>query len=170
VPEGDSVRLKTAYLALGSNLGDREENLKQAILLLKGPTIEILRASSIFETAPMLLEDQPWFLNQVIEAKTSLFPRQLLHAAQDVERQLGRKRTIANGPRSIDVDLLFYGRTIMVSEELTLPHPHMAERRFVLEPLAQLAPQMRHPVSKRTITELLAATRSQNVKLYAPSK
>src|SRR5450432_1897413 len=93
-----SLRLKTAYLALGSNLGDREENLKQAILLLKGPHIEIARASSIFETAPMLLEDQPWFLNQVIEVKTSLFPRQLLHAAQEVERQLGRKRTITNGP------------------------------------------------------------------------
>ena len=162
-------RLKTAYLALGSNLGDREENLKHAILTLARPTMEIVRTSSIFETAPMLLEDQPWFLNQVVEAKTSLFPRQLLHCAQEVERQLGRKPAIANGPRIIDVDLLLYGRAIMASAELTLPHPRMAERRFVLEPLAELAPRLKHPVLKRSMADLLAATLFQNVKLYRPA-
>ena len=162
------MSLKTAYLALGSNLGDRYANLQQAIRILERPAIEIARMSSVFETAPMLLEDQPWFLNQVIEVKTSLFPRQLLHAAQDVERQLGRKRTIANGPRSIDVDLLIYGRTVMTCDELTLPHPRMAERRFVLEPLAELAPRLKHPVLKRLMTDLLAATQSQNIKPYKP--
>ena len=164
------VRLKTVYLALGSNLGDRERNLRQAIVLLARPGIEIARASSIVETAPMLLEDQPWFLNQVVEAKTNLFPRQLLHCAQDVERQMGRKRTIANGPRVIDVDILLYGRTVMDSLELTLPHPRMAERRFVLEPLAELAPRLRHPVLKRSMIDLLAATESQKVKPYRPAE
>ena len=163
------MRLKTVYLALGSNLGDREQNLQRAIETLNQTGIQILRASSIYETAPMLFEDQPWFLNQILEAKTSLFPRQLLHAAKDVERDLGRKRTIANGPRVIDVDILLYGRTVMTSAELTLPHPRMTERRFVLEPLSELAPKLRHPVSKRTILELLGATKTQNVKPYIPA-
>ena len=162
------MRLKTVYLALGSNLGDREANLRLAIRALARTSIEIVRASSIYETAPMLFEDQPWFLNQVVEAKTSLFPRQLLHCAQEVERQLGRKRTIANGPRIIDIDILLYGRTVMTSDELTLPHPRMAERRFVLEPLAELAPRLKHPVLKRSMSELLAGTKSQNVKPYVP--
>ena len=160
------MRLKTAYLALGSNLGDREQHLDNAIEALATRSIEVVRKSSIYETAPMLLEDQPWFLNQVLEIKTSLFPRQLLHATQDVEHQLGRKRTIANGPRVIDLDILLYGRVIMSSGELTIPHPRLAERRFVLEPLAELVPRLRHPVSKRTMLDLLAATKSQNIKPY----
>ena len=162
------MRLKTVYLALGSNLGDREANLRKAIVTLARPSIELVRASSIYETAPMLLEEQPWFLNQVVEVKTSLFPRQLLHCAQEVERQLGRKRTIANGPRIIDIDILLYGRTVMASYELTVPHPRMAERRFVLEPLAELAPRLRHPVLKRSMSELLAGTKAQNLKPYVP--
>jgi len=158
-PPGSGV--KTVYLALGSNLGDREKNLQQAIQAL-----EVVRQSSIYETAPMLLEDQPWFLNQVVEIKTSLFPRQLLHHTQDIERVLGRKRTIVNGPRSIDIDILLYGQTIMSSDELTIPHPGMAQRRFVLEPLAELASTLRHPVLKRTIAQLLAGTKEQNVRPY----
>ena len=158
--------MKTAYLALGSNLGDREKNLDLALKALANPAIELVRSSSIYETAPMLLENQPWFLNQVAEVKTSLFPRQLLHAMQDIERQLGRKRTIPNGPRLIDIDLLLYGRTVMSSAELTVPHPRMAERRFVLEPLSELAPRLRHPVLKRTMLELLSATKQQDVRPY----
>jgi 2-amino-4-hydroxy-6-hydroxymethyldihydropteridine diphosphokinase len=159
-------RLKTAYLALGSNLGDRERNLRQAIDRLARPGLEVARCSSIYETAPLLLENQPRFLNQVIEVRTSLFPRQLLHAGFDVERQLGRRRTIPNGPRSIDVDLLLYGRVTASSPELALPHPRMTERRFVLEPLAELAPDLIHPTLRRTIAVLLAATRNQDVRLY----
>src|SRR5689334_14349704 len=103
---------KTVHLALGSNLGDREGHLEKAIRALAGPALTILRQSSIYETAPMLLENQPWFLNQVIEVKTTLFPRQLLHYVKEIELSLGRKRTIINGPRSIDIDILLYGRTV----------------------------------------------------------
>ena len=162
------MRLKTIYLALGSNLGDRQLNLVQAISLLNRPTIEIIKTSSLYETAPMLLEDQPWFLNQVLEAKSSLFPRQLLHATQDVERQLGRTRTLSNGPRTIDIDILLYGRIIMISPELIIPHPRLHERRFVLEPLAELAPRLKHPLSKILIPDLLKSTKSQLVKPYRP--
>ena len=158
--------LKTVYLALGSNLGDRRQNLIQAISALELRPIEIVRQSSIYETAPMMLEDQPWFLNQVVEVRTSMFPRQLLHSTREIERQIGRKRTVAYGPRVIDIDILLYGRTVMSSDELTIPHPRMTERRFVLEPLAELAPRLRHPLLKRSIAELLAATKTQNVKLY----
>jgi 2-amino-4-hydroxy-6-hydroxymethyldihydropteridine diphosphokinase len=161
------MRMKTVYLALGSNLGDRGDNLERAIRALdQRPATEVVRQSSIYETAPMLLEAQPWFLNQVVEVKTSLFPRQLLHLCQQIERALGRKRTVANGPRTIDIDILLYGRTVMASDELNIPHPRIAERRFVLEPLAELAPGLRHPVVKRTIAELLAATKQQTVRPF----
>ena len=161
------MRFKTTYLALGSNLGDRERNLVEAVRLLTGEgNVEIVRRSSIYETAPVSYENQPRFLNQVIEVKTALFPRQLLHATQAIERELGRKRTMVNGPRTIDIDSLLFGRTVMVSDELTIPHPRMMERRFVLEPLAELAPQLRHPVSKQRISELLGAVKSQDVKAF----
>jgi len=116
----------------------------------------------------MLVEDQPWFLNQVVEVKTGLFPQQLLHRTQEIERLLKRKRTVDKGPRTIDIDILLYGRTVMHSDELTIPHPGMAERRFVLEPLTELAPRLRHPVLKRTISELLAAVKDQKVRLIEP--
>ena len=164
------MRLKTIYLALGSNVGDRAANLKHAIAALQRAGLSSIRESPIYETAPLLLEDQPWFLNQVLEAKTSLFPRQLLHLAQGIERDLGRERTILNGPRVIDIDLLLYGRVVMTSTELTVPHPRMADRRFVLQPLADLAPQLKHPLLKRSMTDLLDATKSQNVKPYRPAE
>ena len=159
---------KTVYLGLGSNLGDRRGNLIRALAALEFRAVEIVRQSSIYETAPMMVEDQPWFLNQVVEVRTSLFPRQLLHRGQEIELELGRKRTVAYGPRVIDIDILLYGRTVIETDELTIPHPRMTERRFVLEPLAELAPRLRHPVSKRSIAELLAATMAQNVKRYEP--
>lgn len=158
--------LKTVYLALGSNLGDREQNLERAIRLLGQEPIEVVRRSSIYETAPMILENQPWFLNQVIEVKTGLLPRHLLHSAQRIELELGRVRMIANGPRTIDIDVLLYGRTIMASKELTIPHPRMAERRFVLEPLVEIAPNLKHPVLKQKMSELLSAAKRQDVRVF----
>ena len=110
------------------------------------------------------MEDQPWFLNQVIECETNLFPRQLLARLQKIERAMGRKRRIAKGPREIDLDILFYGDAVMKAPELEIPHPRLAERRFVLEPLAELAADKKHPGTRRTIREMLAGVASQVVR------
>jgi 2-amino-4-hydroxy-6-hydroxymethyldihydropteridine diphosphokinase len=156
--------LKTVYLGLGSNLGDRREHLNRARALLEAPDLRIARASSIYETEPRDFLDQPWFLNQVIEANTTLFPRQLLARLQKIEREIGRKRTIAKGPRVIDIDILLYGESIVQSSALQIPHPRMPDRRFVLEPLTELAPDVRHPVTKKTIREMLTRVVDQGVR------
>jgi 2-amino-4-hydroxy-6-hydroxymethyldihydropteridine diphosphokinase len=156
--------LKIVYIALGSNLGDRAENLRLAREQIEAPDLRVLRASSIYETAPRDVENQPWFLNQVIECETDLFPRQLLGRLQKIERAMGRKRTIAKGPREIDLDILLFGEAVMKAPELEVPHPRLAERRFVLEPLAELAPEKKHPGTRRTIREMLAAVSNQTVR------
>lgn len=155
---------KIAYLSLGSNLGDRERNLRDALDLLAGPGLRVVRVSSFYETEPLEVRDQPWFLNAVAEVETELFPKQLLARIQKVEQQLGRKRTAPKGPRTIDIDILLYGSAVIDAEELQVPHPRLAERRFVLEPLAELAPDLRHPVSHRTVTEMLRAVAGQQVR------
>jgi len=131
---------------------------------LNAPDLKLLRASSLYETAPMGLTDQPWFLNQVAEFETSLFPLQLLHRIHRIEKELGRVRTVANGPRTVDIDIILYGNTIMQSAELQIPHPRYRERRFVLEPLAELNPALRDPVTREPITALLDAVRAQTVR------
>jgi 2-amino-4-hydroxy-6-hydroxymethyldihydropteridine diphosphokinase len=156
--------LKIVYIALGSNLGNREEYLEQARDRIGAADLRILRASSIYETAPRDVVDQPWFLNQVIECETEMFPRQLLKRLQRIERAMGRQRRVPKGPREIDLDLLLYGDAVVKSQELDIPHPRLAERRFVLEPLAELAPDKRHPVTKRPIREMLASVSDQTVK------
>ena len=160
--------MKRVYLSLGSNLGDREANLRAAIAQLGTPGVRILRVSSLYETEPMEVRDQPWFLNLVVEAETGLFPKQLLARIRKIDLALGRKRVRPKGPRTIDIDILLYGESIIDTAELTVPHPRMAERRFVLEPLAELAPDLRHPVSRRSMSELLAATAGQLVKRLGP--
>jgi 2-amino-4-hydroxy-6-hydroxymethyldihydropteridine diphosphokinase len=155
---------KTVYLSIGSNLGDRERNLRQALSLLAEPRLRILRVSSFYETEPRDEPDQPWFLNAVVEVETDFFPKQLLARLQKIERELGRKRIKPKGPRTIDIDILLYGESIIATDDLTVPHPRMAERRFVLEPLAELAPSLRHPVTRRTVTEMLAAVAGQRVR------
>jgi 2-amino-4-hydroxy-6-hydroxymethyldihydropteridine diphosphokinase len=156
--------LKTVYIALGSNVGDRAENLRLAKEQLEAPDLRVLRASSIYETAPRDVEDQPWFLNQVLECETDLFPRQLLTRLQKIERAMGRKPRMAKGPREIDLDILLYGDAVVKAPELEVPHPRLAERRFVLEPLAELAPEKRHPGTRRTVREMLGKVTSQVVK------
>ena len=156
--------MKLAYLSLGSNVGNRERTLAQALQLLAAPDLRVVRVSALYETEPMELRDQPWFLNLVAEIETGLFPRQLLARTQKVEKELGRKRKVPKGPRTIDIDILLYGDSVIETPDLTVPHPQMAERRFVLEPLAELAPELRHPVLRRTASELLAATRGQVVR------
>jgi 2-amino-4-hydroxy-6-hydroxymethyldihydropteridine diphosphokinase len=156
--------LKLVYMGLGSNMGDRELLLRQGLEKLETPDLHLLHTSSLYETEPIGLREQPWFLNLVAEFETTLFPRQLLHRAQQVERELGRKRTVVNGPRTVDIDILLYGQTVMVSDELTIPHPRYAERRFVLVPLAELDAKLRDPATGRTVTEMLNALQGQAVQ------
>lgn len=153
--------MKTVFLSLGSNLGDRAANLSRARDLLKSSDLTITRASSLYETEPRDLRNQPWFLNQVIEAQTILLPRRLLAHIQKAEREIGRRRTIAKGPRVIDIDILLYGQSIVRTPDLEIPHPRIAGRRFVLEPLAELAPELRHPVTAQTVREMLSRVGDQ---------
>jgi len=145
-------------LSLGSNMGDRMANLVAARRRIGALSGVRLRASSpVYETEPVDSTAQRWFFNQVTEAETDLFPLQLLARLQHIERALGRVRTVAKGPRTIDIDILLYGQAVVRRPELEIPHPRMAERRFVLAPLADLAPDLRHPVTRRTVRELLEA-------------
>jgi 2-amino-4-hydroxy-6-hydroxymethyldihydropteridine diphosphokinase len=144
--------VKTAYLSLGSNIGDREANLRAAIDRLRPA-----RVSPIYETEPVDFTEQAWFLNAAAEIQTDLMPRQLLALTQRIERELGRVRTVAKGPRTIDIDILLFGSTVMRTKELEIPHPRMTERRFVLQPLADLAPDLRHPETHRSVREMLGA-------------
>jgi 2-amino-4-hydroxy-6-hydroxymethyldihydropteridine diphosphokinase len=156
--------VKTVYIALGSNLGDRVENLLLARERIVSPHVRLTRASSIYETAPREIVDQPWFLNQVVIAETTLFPRQLLARLLRIEHEMGRQRTIAKGPRVIDLDILLFGDAVIHTAGLEIPHPRMAERRFVLEPLAELAPALRPPRSAHTIREMLAGVMEQPLR------
>jgi 2-amino-4-hydroxy-6-hydroxymethyldihydropteridine diphosphokinase len=155
---------KTVYLSLGSNIGDRARNLQAALAQLAAPDLRILRTSSAYETEPVEFTAQRWFVNLAAEAETELFPLQLLSRISRVERALGRVRTVPKGPRTIDIDILFYGRAIVRTPTLEIPHPRMAERRFVLAPLADLAPELRHPVTRKTIREMLDAAPKQVVR------
>jgi 2-amino-4-hydroxy-6-hydroxymethyldihydropteridine diphosphokinase len=145
-----------SYLLLGSNLGDRPARFAQARTFLAASAGEIVAASSIYETAAWGVEDQPDFLNQVLAIDTALAPEALLAACQAAEQQQGRQRTLHWGPRSLDVDILFFGHEVIATPTLTVPHPALHCRRFTLIPLAELAPQLLHPQLQRTIAELLA--------------
>lgn len=140
------------FLGLGSNIGDRAANLKDAIKLLGFPIIAI---SSMYETEPVDYLEQPWFLNQVLQCETLFHPLKLLAECQNVEKELGRTRVISKGPRTIDIDLLFYNDEILNTPELTIPHPAIPQRMFVLVPLAEIAPNFVHPALNLTIHELL---------------
>ncbi|MGB0040044.1 MAG: 2-amino-4-hydroxy-6-hydroxymethyldihydropteridine diphosphokinase [Terriglobales bacterium] len=147
---------EVAYLSLGSNIGDREANLREAIAQLKSAG-SLLKLSSVYETQPVGLPDQPWFLNCVAALETAKTPRELLKIALDIEAGMGRLRFRDKGPRKIDIDILLFGDQILNEPDLKIPHPAMHERRFVLEPLAEIAPGARHPVLNKTAGELLAA-------------
>jgi 2-amino-4-hydroxy-6-hydroxymethyldihydropteridine diphosphokinase len=156
--------VKTIYLSLGSNVGDRQANLRAALERLAAPDLRVKRVSPVYETEPVGYLDQRWFLNLAAEAETDLFPMQLLARTQKIERALGRVRTVPNGPRTIDIDILLYGKAVVRSARLEIPHPRMTERRFVLAPLADLAPALRHPVTHQTVREMLDAAPSAVVR------
>ena len=141
------------YLSLGSNVGNREANLNTAIDRLRDFG-EVVAISSFYETEPVEFTEQPWFLNCAVALDTEKTPKQLLAGILDIEQQLGRRRGQKKGPRIIDIDILLFGDSIVEDAGLTIPHPAMYERRFVLEPLAEIAPEVRNPVLRRTIREL----------------
>ncbi len=143
------------YLGLGSNLGDRKENLEKAIEYLS-EKIKILRLSSIYETDPEGFKEQPKFLNMVISTNTKLKPLQLLQFVKNVESVIGRVPTFPNGPRLVDIDILFYDKEIIESHDLTIPHRGLVSRAFVLVPMAEIAPDFVHPGNRKSIKSLLA--------------
>ena len=148
--------LKQVFLSLGSNLGDRVANIRKALEQLAGAGVAITRVSSLYKTEPMDFRPQAWFVNCVAEAETRLMPMQLLTAVKTVERALGRRTGVAKRPRAIDIDILLYESVVVRSAALNIPHERLAERRFVLLPLRELAGNTRHPVTKRTVYEMLA--------------
>ena len=144
---------KMVYLSLGSNLGDRSGNLQGALARLEALG-KVVAVSSFYETEPVDLLAQPWFLNCAVKLDTEKMPKQLLGNILELEQEMGRRRNLQKGPRTIDVDILLFGTSIVETLGLTIPHPALHQRRFVLEPLAEIAPEVRHPVFKRTIREL----------------
>lgn len=146
--------LHTAYIALGSNLGDKEENLRRALELLEEHGVEVVKVSTFICTEPYGVTDQPQFLNAVCQVRTSLEPLALLHTLLGIEQEMGRVRLRHWGERNIDLDLLLYEDVVMDTPELKLPHPDMQNRDFVLLPLFEIAPELIHPVLRKNIREL----------------
>ena len=153
------------YLALGTNLGDRPANLRAAIEALS-PEINVIAESKVYETPPWGFENQPDFLNMAVKCETTLEPESLLKRLKRLEVQLGREQSFRWGPRLIDIDILFYDNLILKSKSLTIPHPRLHERAFVLVPLADIAPDFIHPVLKKTIQELLTGVNMDDIHPY----
>ena len=143
------------YLALGSNLGDREQYLRAGMRGLAANAVDIKRSASIYSTEPREVLDQPWFLNTVVEADTELAPAQLLRVCLEVERENQRTRDVLKGPRTLDIDIVFYEDRIIRTPELTIPHPGLSSRLFVLAPLAEIAPHFIDPITRKTVHQLL---------------
>lgn len=166
---------RTVYLSLGSNLGDRAAYLSQAVALLHGTELQVRRISRVYETEPVYRTDQPEFYNVVLEGETELEAGELLELTAGIEQKLGRVREEPNAPRTLDIDILFFGSSVVDLPQLRIPHPRIAERRFVLEPLAEIAPDLRHPERGQTVSELLllapaAGVRSTEVRVAIPGQ
>ena len=162
--------MTTIYLSLGSNIGNREENLRAAIAALPALGVRVTRESSIYETEPVDYLKQDWFLNFVVEGQTEVAPVKLLHDLRTLETQMGSRKEFAKGPRLIDLDILLYGDQIIDAAELQVPHPRMHLRRFVLAPLAEIAPTLRHPSWQGTASDLLAATPDRSQIKIRPTR
>ena len=147
---------KIVYLSLGSNVGDREANVRTAVEKL-AELGKVVAVSSLYETEPVDLTAQPWFLNCAVALRTHLMPKLFLAKVLAIEQRMGRRRLQPKGPRTIDIDILLFGNSVISTPQLDVPHPAMHQRRFVLEPLAEIAPDARHPIFKRTAREMLQA-------------
>jgi 2-amino-4-hydroxy-6-hydroxymethyldihydropteridine diphosphokinase len=159
---------RLAYLSLGSNVGNREAHLRDAIARL-ARIGKVIRVSSFYETEPVEFTDQPWFLNCAVALETSATPQELMKAILQIEEEMGRRRVQKKGPREIDIDILIFEDEVIESEGLKIPHPAMSQRRFVLEPLAEIAPEVRNPVMAKTVEELLRELpEGQAVKKVGP--
>lgn len=147
--------MPTVFLSLGSNIGDREKNLRTAIMALAEANVRVTRVSSFYETEPVDLREQPWFLNCAAQAETELPPLELLRALREIESRMGSRKLVPKGPRLIDLDILLYGDETIDTPELQVPHPRMLLRKFVLMPLAEIAPHLRHPSWGEIVSQLL---------------
>jgi 2-amino-4-hydroxy-6-hydroxymethyldihydropteridine diphosphokinase len=157
-----------AYLSLGSNVGNREAHLQEALVRLE--TVgHVVVVSSFYETEPVEFTEQPWFLNCAVALETGKSPQELMQTILEIEQRMGRERVKKKGPRSIDIDIMLFDEEIIDSEQLTIPHPAMHERRFVLEPLAEIAVDVFHPVLKKTIRELRDALPAGQVVKKKPA-
>ncbi len=156
------------FLSLGSNNGDRYKNLVQAVDLIREEGVKVIKVSSTYETQPVDFSSQPWFLNQVIEARADIAPGEFLSLLKRIEQKMGRNTSIQKGPRSIDIDILLAEKLIMKTGQLEIPHPRLDQRNFVLVPLCEISPQTRHPVLGSAVKSLLKRSKdpSSVKKIY----
>ena len=150
------------HLGLGTNLGRTIRNLDKTVFLLIKKGIEIQKMSSIYKTEPVGLADQPCFINQVVEAESDLAPREMLEAIKGIEKIMKRRQAVRNGPRIIDIDILLAEDAVVRTEDLVIPHPRLADRNFVLVPLAEIAPDVVHPILKKSMKELARLSRDRS--------
>jgi 2-amino-4-hydroxy-6-hydroxymethyldihydropteridine diphosphokinase len=155
--------MPTVYIALGTNVGDRQGNLREALRRIEESGIQLSQLSSIYETEPVDYLDQPWFLNTVVEAETNLPAAQLLSTLRQIESRMGSKKPFAKGPRLIDLDILLYANETIDTADLQVPHPRMLLRNFVLAPLAEIAPTLRHPTWSAVVSEFFAHSPDKSV-------